>query len=151
MASAGYAFHRRLPESMVERFALKIDWDRLARMARWETRDAAPSGCAEMLERYSRVRRNAKGGASERPESPPTPRSHERARQEVRRGSDVVKAISLGARACMTSRAYLYGLGAGGEGGVDLALELLAADVRRTMALVGARTTSDLTRNAVDG
>lgn len=67
----------------------------------------------------------------------------------VRRGSDIVKAVALGARACMAGRAYLYGLGAAGERGVDHALGLLDADVRRTMALVGARTIDDLTRDLV--
>ena len=64
----------------------------------------------------------------------------------VRRGSDIVKAVALGARACMAGRAYLYGLGAGGERGVDHVLDLLAADVRRTMALIGARTVAELDR-----
>jgi L-lactate dehydrogenase (cytochrome) len=50
----------------------------------------------------------------------------------------------------MAGRAYLYGLGAGGERGVDKALALLDADVRRTMALVGARTAADVTRDLVD-
>jgi L-lactate dehydrogenase (cytochrome) len=68
----------------------------------------------------------------------------------VRRGSDIVKALALGATACMAGRAYLYGLGAGGERGVDKALALLDADVRRTMALVGARTAADVTRDLVD-
>src|ERR671918_74032 len=63
----------------------------------------------------------------------------------VRRGSDIVKAVALGARACMAGRAYLYGLGAAGERGVDHVLRLFDADVRRTMALVGARTVGDLT------
>ena len=63
----------------------------------------------------------------------------------VRRGSDIVKAVALGATACMAGRAYLYGLGAAGERGVDHVLDLLDADVRRTMALIGARTTADLT------
>lgn len=67
----------------------------------------------------------------------------------VRRGSDIVKAVALGARACMAGRAYLYGLGAGGERGVDHVLGLLAADVRRTMALVGANTVADLSRDTV--
>jgi L-lactate dehydrogenase (cytochrome) len=58
----------------------------------------------------------------------------------VRRGSDIVKAVALGARACMAGRAMLYGLGAGGERGVDKVLSLLTADVRRTMALSGVRT-----------
>ncbi len=67
----------------------------------------------------------------------------------VRRGSDIVKAVALGARAAMAGRAYLYGLGAAGERGVDHVLGLLDADVRRTMALVGARTLGDLDRATV--
>jgi L-lactate dehydrogenase (cytochrome) len=68
----------------------------------------------------------------------------------VRRGSDIVKAVALGARACMAGRAYLYGLGAGGERGVDHVLGLLGADVRRTMALVGASSVAELGRELVD-
>ncbi|HMH93686.1 MAG TPA: alpha-hydroxy acid oxidase [Streptosporangiaceae bacterium] len=62
----------------------------------------------------------------------------------VRRGSDIVKAVALGARACMAGRAFLYGLGAGGERGVDKVVALLEADMRRTMALTGYRQLSDL-------
>jgi L-lactate dehydrogenase (cytochrome) len=62
----------------------------------------------------------------------------------VRRGSDIVKAVALGATACMAGRAYLYGLGAAGEAGVDHVLELLASEMRRTMALVGSRTVKEL-------
>jgi L-lactate dehydrogenase (cytochrome) len=69
----------------------------------------------------------------------------------VRRGSDIVKAVALGARAAMAGRAYLYGLGAAGERGVDHVLGLLDADVRRTMALVGARTVADLGPDLVSG
>ena len=65
-------------------------------------------------------------------------------------GSDIVKAVALGAHACMAGRAYLYGLGAAGERGVDHVLDLLDADVRRTMALIGARSIADLTRELVD-
>lgn len=68
----------------------------------------------------------------------------------VRRGSDIVKAVALGATACMAGRAYLYGLGAGGERGVDAVLAGLDAGVRRTMALVGAQTIADLSRELVD-
>jgi L-lactate dehydrogenase (cytochrome) len=68
----------------------------------------------------------------------------------VRRGSDVVKAVALGARACMAGRAYLYGLGAAGERGVDHVLGLLDADIRRTMALVGASSVAELGRELVD-
>jgi len=65
----------------------------------------------------------------------------------VRRGSDIVKAVALGARACMSGRAYLYGLGAAGERGVDHVLGLLAADLKRTMALVGASSVDELDRS----
>jgi L-lactate dehydrogenase (cytochrome) len=68
----------------------------------------------------------------------------------VRRGSDIVKAVALGARACMAGRAYLYGLGAAGELGVDHVLHLLDTDVRRVMALLGASRISDLNRELVD-
>jgi L-lactate dehydrogenase (cytochrome) len=62
----------------------------------------------------------------------------------VRRGSDIVKAVALGATACMAGRAYLYGLAAGGERGVDLVLSMLAEGVTRTMALLGCATVADL-------
>jgi L-lactate dehydrogenase (cytochrome) len=68
----------------------------------------------------------------------------------IRRGSDIVKAIALGARACMAGRAYLYGLGAAGERGVDYVLGLLDADVRRTMALLGVTNVSDLSREYIE-
>ena len=67
----------------------------------------------------------------------------------VRRGGDIVKAVCLGARACMAGRAYLYGLAAGGERGVAKVLSLLYADVRRTMALVGADSIARLDRDLV--
>jgi L-lactate dehydrogenase (cytochrome) len=67
----------------------------------------------------------------------------------VRRGSDIVKAVALGARACMAGRAYLYGLGAAGERGVDHVLGLFDADVRRTMTLLGASDVAHLDRGLV--
>jgi L-lactate dehydrogenase (cytochrome) len=67
----------------------------------------------------------------------------------VRRGSDIVKAVALGATACMAGRAYLYGLAAGGERGVDHVLSMLDADVRRTMALLGAESVAQLTPELV--
>ncbi|MFQ5691178.1 MAG: alpha-hydroxy acid oxidase [Gemmatimonadota bacterium] len=67
----------------------------------------------------------------------------------VRRGPDIARALALGARACLVGRAYLYGLGAGGERGVDLVLRWFDEGLRRTMALLGARTVSDLTRDLV--
>lgn len=68
----------------------------------------------------------------------------------VRRGRDVVKAVALGATACTIGRAYLYGLGAGGERGVDHVLDLFDAGVRRNMALVGAQAITDLTPDLVE-
>jgi L-lactate dehydrogenase (cytochrome) len=67
----------------------------------------------------------------------------------VRRGSDIVKAVALGARACMIGRAYLYGLGAAGERGVDHVLTMMLTDVYRTMALLGVREISELSRDYV--
>jgi len=67
----------------------------------------------------------------------------------VRRGSDIVKALALGARACMSGRAYLYGLGAAGEAGVDHVLDLLSSDMKRTMALIGCPAVADLDRDCV--
>jgi L-lactate dehydrogenase (cytochrome) len=67
----------------------------------------------------------------------------------IRRGSDIVKAVALGAAAGMIGRAYLYGLGAAGERGVDHVLDHLAEGMRRTMALIGCPTVSDLSPAAV--
>ena len=55
----------------------------------------------------------------------------------VRRGSDIVKALCLGARAVLCGRAYAYGLSAAGEAGVTRALEILRADVERTTPVAG--------------
>jgi L-lactate dehydrogenase (cytochrome) len=62
----------------------------------------------------------------------------------VRRGVHVLKALALGARACMIGRAYLYGLGAGGEPGVTRALDILRTEVERDMALLGVRSLSEI-------
>lgn len=62
----------------------------------------------------------------------------------VRRGTDVIKALALGAKACMIGRSYLYGLGAGGEAGVDRALGLLGDEIRRNMALLGVTSIADI-------
>ena len=62
----------------------------------------------------------------------------------IRRGSDIVKAICLGAKAVLIGRAYAYGLAAAGEAGVVRALEILRDDVERTLRLLGCRATSEL-------
>jgi L-lactate dehydrogenase (cytochrome) len=67
----------------------------------------------------------------------------------VRRGADVAKAIALGARACMIGRPYLYGLAAAGGPGVTRAIEILAAELRRVMALLGRTRVADLGRDCV--
>lgn len=60
-------------------------------------------------------------------------------------GADIVAAVANGATACMVGRAYLYGLMAGGEAGVDRALAILADQVTRTMRLLGVSRLGDLT------
>jgi L-lactate dehydrogenase (cytochrome) len=60
-------------------------------------------------------------------------------------GADIVAAIALGARFTLVGRAYLYGLMAGGEAGVDRAIEILSAEVKRTMALLGVSCLDELT------
>ena len=63
----------------------------------------------------------------------------------VRRGTDVIKALALGATAVMIGRPYLYALAAGGEAGVDRMFELLRAELMRDMAMLGCTKISDLT------
>ncbi len=55
----------------------------------------------------------------------------------IRRGTDIVKAICMGARAVLCGRAYAYGLAAAGEAGVDRAIEILRTDLERTLRLLG--------------
>jgi L-lactate dehydrogenase (cytochrome) len=68
----------------------------------------------------------------------------------IRRGSDVVKALCLGARAVLVGRAYAYGLGAAGAAGVRRAVEILRTDIVRTMKLLGCATLDDLDRSLVE-
>jgi len=68
----------------------------------------------------------------------------------IRRGSDIAKALCLGAKAVLIGRAYAYGLGAAGEAGVARAIEILRADLQRTMALLGVESTAELNRSYVD-
>ena len=67
----------------------------------------------------------------------------------VRRGTDVVKALCLGATAVMIARPYLWGLAIGGQRGVADVLGLLRAEVERTLALLGRPTISALERSAI--
>ena len=68
----------------------------------------------------------------------------------IRRGSDIVKALCMGARAVLVGRAYAYGLGAGGYAGVERALQILRTDVIRTMKLLGVGAIKDLDGSFVD-
>ena len=60
-------------------------------------------------------------------------------------GADIVAAIALGARFTLVGRAYLYGLMAGGEAGVDRAITILSDQVARTMRLLGVTSLAELT------
>jgi isopentenyl diphosphate isomerase/L-lactate dehydrogenase-like FMN-dependent dehydrogenase len=68
----------------------------------------------------------------------------------IRRGSDIIKALCLGARAVMVGRAYAYGLGAAGGAGVARAIEILRADLVRTLKLLGCPSVAELDRSYVD-
>ena len=68
----------------------------------------------------------------------------------VRRGSDIVKAVAMGADACMIGRAYFYALGAAGERGVDWVLDFLRAGVEHTMVLSGASSIAELNRDLIE-
>jgi isopentenyl diphosphate isomerase/L-lactate dehydrogenase-like FMN-dependent dehydrogenase len=68
----------------------------------------------------------------------------------IRRGGDVVKALCLGARAVLVGRAYAYGLGAGGGPGVTRAIDILRADLERTLRLLGCPSVADLDASYVD-
>ena len=68
----------------------------------------------------------------------------------IRSGSDVVKALCLGARAVLIGRAYAYGLAAGGEAGVARAIEILRSDIVRTLKLLGVDSVGKLDPSFVD-
>jgi L-lactate dehydrogenase (cytochrome) len=67
----------------------------------------------------------------------------------VMSGADIIAAVAHGARACLVGRAYLYGLMAGGEAGVQRAAEILQRDVARTMQLLGVTRVNELTPASV--
>jgi L-lactate dehydrogenase (cytochrome) len=62
----------------------------------------------------------------------------------IRRGTDIVKALCLGARAVLCGRAYAYGLAAGGEAGVHRAIDILRTDLERTLRLLGCASAAEL-------
>ena len=67
----------------------------------------------------------------------------------IRRGSDIVIALALGATACSIGRPYLYGLAGGGESGVGRVLDIFREEMERTMLLAGVASTAKLDRSAV--
>jgi len=67
----------------------------------------------------------------------------------IRRGGDIIKALCLGARAVLCGRAYAYGLAAAGEAGIARAVEILSADLERTMRLLGCPSVSQLDRSFI--
>jgi L-lactate dehydrogenase (cytochrome) len=67
----------------------------------------------------------------------------------IRRGTDVLTALAAGAKAVLVGRAYLYGLAAAGEAGVAHAIDLLADELRRAVALAGCRSTSQISEDLV--
>jgi len=68
----------------------------------------------------------------------------------IRRGTDIVKALCLGARAVLCGRAYAYGLAASGEAGIARAIEILRADLDRTLRLLGCSSVAALDRSYVN-
>jgi L-lactate dehydrogenase (cytochrome) len=67
----------------------------------------------------------------------------------IRSGQDVFRALALGARACLSGRAYIYGLGAGGEAGVARAIEIIRNELDVTMALTGVGDVAEIDRQKI--
>src|SRR5271166_1323663 len=65
----------------------------------------------------------------------------------VRRGTDILKALALGASACMIGRAFLWGLAAGGQDGVRRSLEIFREELDNSAALLGVRRLADISRD----
>ena len=69
----------------------------------------------------------------------------------VRTGPDILRALALGAKSCMIGRAYIWGLGAGGQEGVTKAIDILRRELDVNMALCGVRNVRDIDRSLVSG
>ena len=67
----------------------------------------------------------------------------------IRSGQDIARALALGARSCMSGRAYIYGLGAGGQAGVARAIEIMQNELLTTMALMGVSRVDDINRRVI--
>jgi len=69
----------------------------------------------------------------------------------IRNGADIMRALALGARACMIGRSYIYGLGAGGQAGVAKAIDILSKELSVTMALTGVSKIADIDGRVLEG
>ena len=67
----------------------------------------------------------------------------------IRSGQDIMRAIALGARSCMSGRAYIYGLGAGGQAGVARAIEIIRNELDVSMALTGVTSIAEIDRRVI--
>ncbi len=67
----------------------------------------------------------------------------------VRSGQDIMRAVALGARACLSGRAYIYGLGAGGQAGVARAIEIMRNELSVSMALTGVTGINEIDRSVI--
>jgi L-lactate dehydrogenase (cytochrome) len=67
----------------------------------------------------------------------------------IRSGQDIMRAVALGARACLSGRAYVYGLGAGGEAGVARAIEIMKNELSVSMALTGVTSIGEIDRRVI--
>jgi L-lactate dehydrogenase (cytochrome) len=69
----------------------------------------------------------------------------------IRTGADIVRALALGARACLIGRSYVWGLGAGGQKGVAKAIDILKNELSVTMALTGMARIADIDGRVLEG
>ena len=67
----------------------------------------------------------------------------------IRSGQDLMRALALGARSCLIGRAYIFGLGAGGQAGVARAIEIIRKELDVTMALMGVRSVEEIDRRVL--
>ena len=67
----------------------------------------------------------------------------------VRRGTHVLKALSLGAKACSLGKGYLFPLAAGGQQGIERMLEKMKEEIYRDMTLMGCKSVSELNRSKI--
>ena len=69
----------------------------------------------------------------------------------IRTGADIMRALALGARACLIGRSYVYGLGAYGQAGVAKAIDILEKELSVTMALTGIGRVTDIDGRVIEG